>query len=80
MTRKSPEIKFVKLDAPLDEDEHDKKIYDQDVDKVVDSEGNSVGLSKSVFAQYVLESKGGFSHFGIESFRATFEIIAKIIE
>jgi predicted ATP-binding protein involved in virulence len=80
MTRQSPEIKFIKLDAPLDEDEHDKKIYDQDVDKVVDSERNSVGLSKSVFAQYVLESKEEFSNFDIEPFRAIFEIIAEIIE
>jgi hypothetical protein len=80
MTRNLPEITFNKLDLPLVEDEHDKKIYDQDVDKVFDIDGNHVGLSKSVFAQYVLEGKDGFSNFSIEPFRATFEIIAEIIE
>lgn len=80
MTRKLAEITYNKLDVPLVEDEHDKKIYDQDIDKVLDIDGNHVGLSKSVFAQYVLEGKEGFSTFGIEPFRATFEIINEIIE
>lgn len=80
MTQKSPKIEFIKLDGALEEDEQDKKIYDQDVDKVVDSQGNSSGLSKSVFAQYVLDNKDGFANFDIEQFRPTFEIISDIIE
>jgi len=80
MTKKSADIKFIKLDKPLEEDENDKKVYDQDIDKVVNGEGNKVGLSKSVFAQYVFEDKNGFSAFDIEPFRAIFEIIEEIVE
>ncbi len=80
MTKKSPTIDYIKLDDPIEEDELNKKIYDQDVDKVVDSLGAAAGLSKSVFSQYILEEKEGFANFNIDPFRQIFEVISVIIE
>lgn len=79
MSQKTSDVKFLKLDVPDIDDELNKKIYDQDIDKVVDSGGNLVGLSKSVFAQNIFENKEGFSNFSIEPFKETFEIIESII-
>ncbi len=80
MTHKKAKIDFVLVDEPLKDDETDKKIYDQDVDKVIDGQGDYSGLSKSVFANYVLAEKPGYDDFDIEPFRRTFETIAEIIE
>ncbi|WP_375472957.1 AAA family ATPase [uncultured Nostoc sp.] len=78
-TNKSVEKHINALNNPKLNEEYDKKIYDQDVDKIQNDTGNLVALSKSNFANNIYNDKDGFKEFEIIEFEKIFEIIEQIL-
>lgn len=79
MTTNETKLTLRFLDIPKADEEADKKIYDQDIKSIRNEEGQEVGISKSVFAQYVYDEKEGFASFDISAFRQILETIQQII-
>lgn len=77
---KSNEVKFVKRSKSNRDEEYDKKVYCQDVETIVDSDGKQVAHSKTVFANNIYNNKVDFNNFDISEFEKIMEIIEKIIE
>lgn len=77
-TRKKPCISF-QVCPPIEEDETDKKIYDENRDKILDSTGKCIALSKAEFAENIYNHKDGFTGFDLEPFALIFDVIDKII-
>ncbi len=65
---------------PVAKREKEKKIYDQDVSKIMNSEGKQIALSKSNFAQNIFAKKEGFNNFDVTEFNKIFAIIESIIK
>ncbi|MEH1921181.1 MAG: AAA family ATPase [Nostoc sp.] len=78
-TNKVVEKHINALNNPKLNEEYDKKIYDQDVDKIQNDTGNLVALSKSNFANNIYNEKDGFKEFDIIEFEKIFEIIQQIL-
>lgn len=70
---------FVVLDNPITENEKEKKIYDQDVSKILNKSGNQVAISKSVYAENVLNKVDNFANVDFKEFKLIFEVIELII-
>lgn len=70
---------FFVLDNPIIENEKEKKIYDQDASKILDTQGNKVAISKSVFAENVLNKVDNFAYVDFKEFKLIFNIIELII-
>lgn len=68
------------LDEPRNDEEYSKKIYDQDVNRVMNDQRQLVALSKSVFAQNIYTGVDGFRHLDIKEFRLIVAVIKAIIE
>lgn len=67
------------LEIEKADEEADKKIYCEDVEKITNSEGVKVAHSKNVFANNILNRKTGFENFDITEFEKVFDIISQII-
>lgn len=78
-TNKTVEKHINALNNPKLNEEYDKKIYDQDVDKIQNDTGNLVALSKSNFANNIYNDKDGFKEFDIIEFEKIFEKIEEIL-
>lgn len=80
-TRKQENIDetYIVMDKPKVEDEKEKKIYDQDASKILDKDGKQVAISKSVFAENVLNKVGNFANVDFKEFKLIFEVIESII-
>ncbi|WP_442945037.1 DUF3800 domain-containing protein [Nostoc sp.] len=78
-TNKTVEKHINALNNPKLNEEYDKKIYDQDVDKIQNDTGNLVALSKSNFANNIYNDKDGFKEFDIIEFEKIFEKIKEIL-
>jgi len=70
---------FIVLDNPIIENEKEKKIYDQDASKIMDNSGRQVAISKSIFAENVLNKVGNFANVDFKEFKLIFEVIELII-
>lgn len=70
---------FIVLDTPIAVNEKEKKIYDHDASKILDKNGNQVAISKSVFAENVLNQVGDFANVDFKEFRLIFDIIELIV-
>lgn len=66
------------LETPNEAEELDKKVFDQPVDKIVDAEGNPVGLSKSAFAEIVGQASTANTGIDFTPFRRLFNLIREI--
>jgi hypothetical protein len=60
-------------------DEYNKKIYDDECDKIVNGQGQLAAHSKSVFADYVYFQHKGYDNFNLDEFTAIFNIIQDIL-
>ncbi len=65
--------------APRLEEEYQKKIYCQDVEKILDENGNSIAHSKTIFAEKILNCVPPFDAFSFSEFTMIFATIKKII-
>ena len=70
---------FIVLDEPIVENEKDKKIYDHDASRILDNNGRQVAISKSVFAENVLNKVDNFADVNFKEFKLIFEVIELII-
>jgi len=68
---------FTVRENPIQEEEFDKKIYDQDI-KLIKENGLDVAISKSSFAQSILNETKNFDCFDITEFGLIFDIINEI--
>ncbi|MBK3734247.1 AAA family ATPase [Azospirillum brasilense] len=66
------------LQHPETSEEFEKKIYDQDCDKIIDEFGHQVAMSKAAFADLVAEKRQGFDSFDRTSFTDFFDIVRDI--
>jgi len=71
----SNEEMLLALSAPIKADEKLKKIYDQDASRIVDSDGNPVAISKTIFAENVYNKIQGFDTVDFSAFSLIFNII-----
>jgi predicted ATP-binding protein involved in virulence len=72
------EVQFRLKDSPVAEEELTKKVYDQDVEQVLDAYGRPVGISKSVFASYICDKTPPFNKCDLSEFKKIIEIIQTI--
>lgn len=80
-TTKKTTTECVKLDKPRNNnEEYEKKIFDEDVEIIKDRQGDLIAHSKSVFAENVLKGKKGFDNFDMKQFSEIFKIIQTILE
>jgi choline kinase len=77
---KSVKESIIALNSPKSDEEFEKKIYDNNVDKIKDENGNLVALSKSNFADKIYKDQDGFAEFDISEFDKIFEIIQEILQ
>lgn len=77
--KKKSESKIHILEEPKVDEEADKKIYCEDVEKIKNGDGENVAHSKNVFAENILSQKIGFENFGVAEFEKVFDIIAQIL-
>lgn len=71
---------FIVLDEPIVENEKDKKIYDHDASKILDNNSRQVAISKSVFAENVLNKVDNFANVDFKEFKLIFEVIELIVD
>ncbi len=72
-------LRFVEIE-PDDSIEFTKKIADRDAHKIENSTGDKTGISKSVFADYVLNRETGFVDLDLDEFEKVFDVIREIVE
>lgn len=65
---------------PVIELERTKKIDADDASLIFDADDKPVGLSKTAFAENILNGVTGFDNFGVEPFRRIFDVIRRISE
>jgi hypothetical protein len=66
------------LEQPVQEEELDKKVFDQPADQLKDSSGQSVGLSKSAFVEVIISDISLSENFDRSAFDSLFEILCRI--
>ncbi|WP_047933772.1 AAA family ATPase [Pseudomonas putida] len=66
------------LPSPITADELDKKCFDQPADKIVDHEGNPVGLSKAAFTEVIACNPDVAGGFDLSAFDQLFNAIKGI--
>lgn len=79
-TNKTTTEEISVLNIPKPDEEFDKKIYDNNVDKIKDENGNLVALSKSNFADKIYNDKDGFAKLNISEFDKIFDIFQEILQ
>lgn len=67
------------LDKPRMDEEYSKKVYDKDVDKVINFQNQHVALSKSVFAEKIYTRTDAFNSFDITAFQQIVAVLQNII-
>lgn len=77
--RKDKSIEF-KIIAPKPENYYLRKVFDKDIAKVVDADGNQIGMSKSLFSEQILNKEGKFKTVSFEGFVKTFQLLEEILE
>lgn len=77
--KKNINIKYNILKDPLIDDEYDKKIFDENIDKIVNWDWLKMAHSKNYFAENILKWKEWFNNFNLNNFDLIFSIIDKII-
>ena len=77
--KKNAESKIHILEEPKEDEEADKKIYCEDVEKIKKGNGENVAHSKNVFAENILRQKNGFENFKVCEFEKVFDIITQIL-
>lgn len=65
---------------PVTDLELTKKIDADDASRIFDASDKPVGLSKTAFAENILNGVAGFDNFGVEPFRRIFDMIERISE
>lgn len=79
ITRPTKGEKIYRAQATPDlSEEYEKKVFDQPADKIVDSEGKAVGLSKSAFAEMITSTSKISTDIDVSGFSGFFEILEKI--
>ncbi|AEX99843.1 hypothetical protein GU3_00435 [Oceanimonas sp. GK1] len=68
------------LKEPNQNHECDKKVFDQPADKITNSNGQYVGLSKSAFVEKIVKREEISESFERSAFRLLFHVIAEICE
>lgn len=71
---------FIVLNEPIVENEKEKKIFDHDASKILDNNGVQVAISKSVFAENVLNKVDNFANVDFKEFKLIFEVIELIVD
>ncbi len=64
---------------PIESMEFRKKIEDQNADQICDEMGKQIALSKSCFAQNILDGVDAFDSFDFTEFGRIFSVIERII-
>jgi len=78
--RIKPDKTSVRLEISPDQSlESKKKIFDQDASTILDSNGNQIAISKSVFAQNILTNEADFDNFNVTEFSKIFDVISDIL-
>ncbi len=77
--RGNSNIKIQLRDAPLEVEEPQKTIFDEDCEKIVDAEDHRVAHSKTVFATQVFLAAAPFHNLVIDAFRPLFDRVRKIL-
>jgi len=80
LTTRDTEISIVPDPAPNQRDELIKKVYDQDVSRIVNEDGEQIAISKAAFAEMVLREDDGFENLDFSEFNLILEIINRIID
>lgn len=78
-SKKLLKVRVIRTDGS-DINEQDKKVYDQDVDKITDSSGKPVALSKTAFAKCVSDRTPGFESIDYSGFEPLLNLITKVVE
>ena len=66
------------LPQPIPEEELSKKVFDQPADQIMDSSGQSVGLSKTAFVEVIVSDISLSQNFDRSAFDSLFEILNSI--
>lgn len=78
LTNKKNSIEYC-ICPEIQEDEFNKKIYDNCCERIIDEHGKKVAHSKAVFADYVYQQRLGYNNFNLDEFKAIFVIIQAIV-
>ena len=77
--RKGNAIKQYRFHAADKNNELEKRIYDENVDEIIDDSGKKVGMSKMKFAEAVLNGERDYANVDFTNFLAIYNIINEII-
>ncbi|MEA3192859.1 MAG: hypothetical protein QOD26_1192 [Betaproteobacteria bacterium] len=80
LTHKGASVVKVQLRAaPVEAEEFDKAVYDQDAESIVDAAGSRVAHSKTVFAERVASATPPFRNFDLANFHPLFDRLRQVL-